>query len=121
VRIVVSIVRMMMEYAFATSVGWTGTQCKLKVGREMTESQERLIYEWLGYGPDENDIFPDRPLLDYNTFMGEVVPKLTAEECDVKYANGHWDLQPMRESWHGPYWARTDPWLAVAEYLGREQ
>jgi len=107
---------------------------------------EKRIYEWLrpelkgldwaisllmgGCGELEADAFIDRedgprlialPPLDMNTAFGECIPKLTREGCDVKFSHGHWDLQPMREAWHGPYHAREDFWLAVVEWLAARE
>jgi len=56
------------------------------------------------------------PYLDWNTWHDEVVKKLR-KECDVSFRSGTWDLQPWREAWHGPHWAREDPWVALTEYL----
>ena len=82
----------------------------------MTESQERKVYTWLGYGPDENDIFPDRPLLDYNTFMGEGVPKLWTEGYEANFYGGskpEWAI-----GFDNRFYFNSNPWLALAEYLG---
>ena len=97
---------------------------------------EQIVYEWLkglpcgcfiythlngekvASGEDENGPWEDPlPPLDMNTAFSEGIPKLTKEGCDVKFTHGAWDLQPMRKPWHGPYYARSDFWLAVDEYL----
>jgi len=100
---------------------------------------ERLIYEWLRpelkgkewrkeyngmtwgalYRREDMqfDWWVPLPPLDMNTAFSEGIPKLTKEGCDVKFTHGAWDLQPMRKPWHGPYYARSDFWLAVDEYL----
>jgi hypothetical protein len=99
---------------------------------------ERLIYEWLKpelvgddwklYGDLDDcgvyqmDAFRDGkpsmalPPLDMNTWHGEVLPKLS-KEADVTFRHGHWDIQPWKRAWHGPHWAREDPWQALTDYL----
>jgi len=106
----------------------------------MTESQERLIYEWLGFFEPfasrdsktgglqwwsryarnvSSGVIGLHPLppLDYNTFMGEAVPRLNAEGVNVSYnlmGAPEWYIDPMQDP-HMVY-INAAPWLAVVEY-----
>jgi hypothetical protein len=64
---------------------------------------ERLIYTWLGYGPDRNGVYPNRPILDMNTWHREVAPKLHAEGVDIQFAWSDYDDD------RGPIWVLVWP------------
>jgi len=75
---------------------------------------ERLIYTWLGYGPDMNGIYPNRPILDMNAWHGEVIPKLKKEDATVNFTSlnkSGWEIDGDN------YGCSHDPYEALTEYL----
>lgn len=74
----------------------------------MTGEQKRAIYEWC---PE----LQGKPL-DMNTWHGEVVPKLKAEDVKVVFENDWW-LSPAKYPPTFPAIVNAYPWQALTEYL----
>ena len=95
---------------------------------QLSDEKQRRINEWWGFRFDSDgtlpfhEMYPNlRPLYmpdgkaNYNFWM-ECVANLR-KEVDVMFCHGTWDLQSWKRAWHGPHWAREDPWFALSELL----
>jgi hypothetical protein len=106
---------------------------------ELTEQQQRTLYEWLrpelkgkdwvlrdigplgGKQAHTKPVFGQvmayLPPLDYNTFMGEAVPKLAKEKVAVSFSYDSWWFNDRH--WPPTFESicNADPWLALVEYL----
>ena len=89
----------------------------------LTDAQQRAIYEWLGYKFDTDgtatlqEMFPWLPPLGMDYAFRVCIPKLV-KECDVTYRHGRWDMQPWKEAYDFARIAQEDFYAALLQYLG---